>query len=322
VWGIPPYRTCSRQPSCSPGAYVLPSLLVSLRAIRKPEWAKPRRGRRRVACVVLVAFSFAACSELSEHSTRLGSNAPIAIAIDRAADFLSDRTLEYDELWFVNQASARLGEPFTRWASALRPDGSPQSAERVLSNLRNIELYRPDPLPYPSDIESQQQPPLAYEFNETVKMIGQMLQSAASCSLERPKSIERLMRQVAKSSWGYLLCHQAWALVVGVTRDCLDAAASEPLREAMAKRVLSELLASELLSDLAIEQMATLCLLGVCDWIPETHVRNLLAQQQPSGGWGSLPVEGVPENSLREEHTVALAFYTLSGLWELEQRQH
>jgi len=307
----------SRLDSGSLGGSVLPSLVVSSRVLRSPESAN---GRRRIASVVLAAFVFAACSEGPEPTTRLGSNAPIAIAIDRAADFLSDRSLEYDELWFVNQASARLGEPFTRWAPALRPAGSPQWAERVLSNLRNIELYRLDPLPVPSDIEPQQHPPLAYEFKETVQMIGQMLLNAESCSQERPKSIEQLMRQVAKSSWGYLLCHQAWALVVGVTRDCLDAAASEPLREAMARRVLSELLAREVLSDLVIEQMATLCLLGVCDWIPETYVQSLIEQQQPSGSWGLLPAEGVPENSLREEHAVALAFYALSGLWEIDPR--
>ena len=67
--------------------------------------------------------------------------------------------------------------------------------------------------------------------------------------------------------------------------------------------------------------MATLCLLGVCDWIPDAYVRNLLEQQQPSGSWIALPAEGIPANSLREEHTTALALYTLSGLWEIEREQ-
>ncbi|MBW2288689.1 MAG: hypothetical protein JRG90_12795 [Deltaproteobacteria bacterium] len=297
---------------------MLTSVVVGSRGIRTSEWANGHRGCRRIAAVVLAVFFFAACFEEPEQTTRLGSNAPIAIAIDRAADFLSDRSLEYDELWFVNQASARLGEPFTRWAPALRPLGSPQWAERVLSNLRNIELHRPDPLPYPSDIEPTPRAPLTHEFKRTVRLIGRMLLSASSCSAADPESLEPLVRQVTRDSWGYLLCHQAWALVVGITRGCLGPAESEMLREAMARRILGELLASEEVTDLGIEQMATLCLLGLCEWIPDAYVRRLVELQEPSGSWGDLPGEGVPENSLREEHTVALAFYTLANLWDVE----
>jgi len=298
---------------------VLPSVVVGSRAIRISKPASRRCGRRRTASVVLFAFLVAACAEEPEPTTRLGSNAPIAVAIDRAADFLSDRPLEYDEIWFIHQGSARLGEPFTRWAPALRPLGSPQWAERVLSNLRNIDLYRPDSLPYPADLEPELHPPLTYEFKRTVRVIGQLLLSASSCSVDEPESIERLMRQTTRDSWGYLLCHQAWALVVGITRGCLGPAESEPLREAMTRRILAELLASEEISDLGIEQMASLCLLGVCEWIPDAYVQRMLDGQEPSGGWGILPVEGVPGDALREEHTVALAFYTLASLWETER---
>ena len=244
----------------------------------------------------------------------------MASALDRAVEYLSQRPLEHDELWFVHQGSRRLPAPFPAWARTLEPVGEAEWAERILEGLRDLELWEPPPSPRPAGLEPERVGAFQFGRRRSFHVIASMLMFAGTCAPERPKSIETLRNLVDAETHGYVLTHQAWALVVGVSRGCLDPEAVLARRDAMARRLLAELLASRGIDDLETERMAVLCLLGAGSWIPESLWERLLDGQQPSGSWGSVPPAGTRTDSLREEHTVALAFFALAHRWRMSQQ--
>lgn len=268
--------------------------------------------------VVALLASLAGCGP--ETAQRLHETTPLASAVNRAADFLSTRRLEHAELWFVHQASRRLGRGFPQWAAGLRDNGPPDWAESVLADLRDLDVHRFPPLPAPTAIPLHPSASLAGSAAETMNLIGTLFFAVRQCSREDHDRDQRLRELLAVETSGYLLAHQAWTLAVGVSRGCLAAEEVEPRRREMAMEIMSELVSSDGLTDLDLERMAILCMLDLCYWVPKEFFDRAIERQLPSGSWGTPAPPGVDSKDVREEHAAALGFYALASLFELSQR--
>lgn len=237
---------------------------------------------------------------------------PAAAAIERVVAYLSRRPLEYDELWFVHQGAAHLGGSFPAWARTLRGAGPPDPAEQVLVDVRDLPLDHIEPLGPAPDVAPQPAEPFLEGHRASLNVIVRLLVLAGTCTPGDAAEEAELRALTGVRTHGYVLGHQAWALVVGAARGCFTGPPVERRRAAMARQLLAELRASPAITDLDIERAAVLCLIGACHWVPETWIADLLARQQPDGGWGDVTPPGVEPGTLRDEHAAALAFYALA----------
>jgi hypothetical protein len=272
---------------------------------------------RRFALGLLTAIVLLPASCTREEPDRLPGGSPLSTAINRAADFLGSTPLEHDELWFVHQASRRLGRGFPRWAAGLRENAAPAGAEQVLAELRDLDMHRFPLLIGQQTILALPRPARSTDKKTANQLISEMFFAVHDCRAEKADTVERVRGLLGLELHGYLLAHQAWMLAVAASRGCVSVEEAAPYRKGMGEQLQSELVASQGLDDLDLERMAVLCLLDLCHWVPKDSFDRAIAHQLPSGSWGKIPPAGGEPKMLRETHTVALGFFALASLNEM-----
>lgn len=256
------------------------------------------------------------------------SDDPLVASIERAAWYFHWRELHGDQALLIGAASRGLSDAFASWVGSLRPlprvaaaaeagvdpDHPMAGLEGLLWKARTAEHRAWPRLDRPAKL-----PPRAKSAKLTDAGIEQfvaMMAAVLGCEGAAAPERAKLDGLLAKPGTGYVLTHQL--LGVGWARDrhCLDDARTLVLRRTLAPLVYRELIADEdPLNDLSVERAAMLCFVGMCDWLQEERIQQLVAAQKAQGDWGKRPVDVHPLVGFPEGHTAALAFYVLATRW-------
>jgi len=247
-------------------------------------------------------------------------------AVERAAAYFNRRPVRGDEGWLVAQAAASLGPAFRAWATArlalspavlVLPDASPfdfAAAEGRLWNLRGLPEIALAPLSVPHDSLPAGAP--VQHTDAEISAIFHVMAEALSCAQVGSPAATDVLADVREPRHGYLLTHQLFALVLAYNQRCVDGAAVEALRRALAEATWREQASDGArVHDLALERMAVLCYAQLCDWLDRAWIDAVIREQSPSGSWGVRDLHVNPNASVGEGHTAALGLYVLAKTW-------
>ena len=248
--------------------------------------------------------------------------ARIALALDKVTHYLEQQKLRGDQAWLIAKAAAALGKDRAAWAAKLPLDPSVVEAAKrdPKQDLSAIE----GAMAHLGRLPSQPLPPLAAPKVEPKTGLSRRFETAdGEHVIELMRSAIVCDANVDDAAWdprllslgqGYLLTHQLLSVTLAYERGCVSRERALHWRQLLAAPLLAEVLGrKDPLDDLAIERLAVLCYAGLCDWIPRADIEALLAQQGPTGTWGSHGPENM-SNIDWEAHTAALGFYTLAEL--------
>jgi hypothetical protein len=237
----------------------------------------------------------------------------VAVAVERAARWLSRQSIRGDEAWFLRQGAAALDGPFEAWSTALWVD--PTRSKGGDGRMAQLGLHRFEPLPPPAELQGLAAgalpEPKPIELED--RQLGFKVMSAATrCDRFTEEEARAFGKNLMRRSHAYLATAQLWAVVTAILLDCGDGPLFERRRSLLARHVQRELLADPSPHDLTAERMAVLHYAGLGDEIPDDYVASLVQAQHPVGAWLDPHFEGGPYARPTAMHMTSVAFYALA----------
>jgi hypothetical protein len=252
----------------------------------------------------------------------LNSTHPVAVALEKAGRHLANqKKLRGDETWLSFQASALLGGEFPAWAEGLRVKKSEKGPDRPKKLNLGRRVYRIrydhfEPIDFPEspgDLPTPDTDPTITTYE--LKRLNRAMDWSMRCRDLNERQLARLRYEIERPSKSYVITHQLWAAVTSINFGCIDREWGTEVTIELAKGVLAELLTDTVTTDLSAERITMLCYAGAYHWIPKEQWDILIRDQLESGSWGTLDLHVHPVTWVKENHTVALAFYALAHHW-------
>ncbi len=236
----------------------------------------------------------------------------VAVAVERAARWLSRQSIRGDEAWFLRQGATALGGPFEAWSSALFVD--PTRSKGGDGRMAQLGTRRFPPMPAPAGVKPPTTLPTPTPIELDDRQLGFKIVSAATrCDRFDDEEKRAFGKNLMRRSHSYLATAQLWAVVTAKLLDCGDAQVLERRRAMLARNVLGELLADPEPHDLTAERMAVLHYAGMGDTIPDDYVERLVQAQHPVGAWLDPHFDsGGPYARPTAMHMTSVAFYALA----------
>jgi hypothetical protein len=255
----------------------------------------------------------------------LPTDDPVAVAIERAAGFLTTRPLLMDAHWFAKQSAHLLGGEFVPWASRLTYKDQRLEYEAAGMSPAGVAAFMASAdypartlraLPRPVGLTSRPTGTqmTREELDRTFTISVRGVESLGAC---KPENVDALVAEVSEPGTDYVLTHQLWALLLAHQNSCVFSPQQfEALRQTLAAEVLRELMADDRFTDLTAERMALLGLAGLSSWIPDAVIARAVETQNDDGSWPKVHVYGEHSYvSVVPEHQAALALYALAHVW-------
>ena len=243
-----------------------------------------------------------ACPQLEEDDAA-------ADALERAARYLSRRSVGGDEAWFVRQGAATLGGDFVPWARSVYVD--PPRNKGSDGRMAQLGFRSFPPLPNPPELRDRQprEGPISLDDR---KRGYKAIAIASRCTGLDDEAKADFIRLCGRLSHSYFAVAQLWAVTTAGHLGCLRGHALDRLRRDTAARVLAETLADPHPHDLTAERIATLIYAGYGDKVPRRHIDALVEAQHPVGVWLDPHFDGGPYARPTATHMTAVAFYVLA----------